>query len=215
MRTLADMARHIILFGWTAVVLAGPACAVVTNAPDGRRPDGAGQAHDASDGAVVVDGRAVDALSATLQLTVSAFTNGTFQTSYTCNGSNGSPPVMWSGGPAAQSYAIIMTDVTANIMQWVIYDIPGATHTLPAGLSRSFIVPEIDGVHQTLSYDGLTFGYLGPCPPERHDYRFDIYALDLEALPDSGPGLSRDAARAAVLQHDLASATVMAGYPAM
>ncbi|HJV79533.1 YbhB/YbcL family Raf kinase inhibitor-like protein [Noviherbaspirillum sp.] len=125
-----------------------------------------------------------------MTLTSSAFSaGGSMPSIHTCEGSDLSPPLSWSGVPAAaKSLALIVDDPDApdpaapqrTWVHWVLYNLPadaaglqhGATaHTLPQGTR--------EGIN-----DWKRTGYGGPCPPiGRHRYFHKLYALDL-VLPD-------------------------------
>jgi Raf kinase inhibitor-like YbhB/YbcL family protein len=104
---------------------------------------------------------------------------------YTCDGSNISPPLAWSGAPAAaKSLALIVTDPDApdpkapqtTWVHWVLYDIPAGVMGL-----REAVPPKAlpKGTREGLSDWGTT-GYGGPCPPiGRHRYVHTLYALDV------------------------------------
>lgn len=101
---------------------------------------------------------------------------------YTCDGSDQSPPLTWSGlPPTSKSLVLIMDDPDAqhgNVVpgaghtHWILYNIPIdlsylARGQTPPGASL--------GVN-----DSRRKGYSGPCPPTgRHHYRFKLYALDV------------------------------------
>lgn len=96
---------------------------------------------------------------------------------YTCDGSNVSPALSWSGFPEkTKSFAIIMDDPDAPMgtwIHWVMYNIPGTVTSLEEKLSVAKI-KATDGVNSW----GDT-GYNGPCPPDgAHRYIFKLYALD-------------------------------------
>lgn len=105
---------------------------------------------------------------------------------YTCQGRDISPPLAWSGVPAAaKSLVLIVDDPDApdpahprtTWVHWLLYNLPvactlpEAVKTLPAGT--------LEGIN-----DWKRSGYGGPCPPiGRHRYFFKLYALD-SVLPD-------------------------------
>ena len=69
------------------------------------------------------------------QLTSPAFRSGdTIPMQYTCEGSNISPALHWSGPPANTAYyALIMDDPDApsqTWVHWVVYNIPGSAREL-------------------------------------------------------------------------------------
>ena len=125
-----------------------------------------------------------------ITLTSTAFTeNGNIPAVYTCNSTDISPELSWSGNlDTAVSFAIIMDDpdapcpefcgpgVTSDVFtHWMIYNIPGSTRGLSQNVSALANLP--DGSIQ-LTNDMSAVGYRGPCPPSRHRYDFKIYALN-------------------------------------
>ena len=71
-------------------------------------------------------------------LSSSAFASGgAIPTRYTCDDANVSPPLAWSGAPAAaKSFALIVDDPDAPsglFRHWGDYDIPPGTRSLAAG----------------------------------------------------------------------------------
>lgn len=142
-----------------------------------------------------------------LTLTSAAFAEGesiptkyTFSLSTQCNGDNISPPLSWTGVPAAtQSLAIVMLDPDAgNFVHWVQFNIPPEVSELAEAVGG----PEI-GVKGVNDF-GET-GYGGPCPPRgTHRYVFTLYALDSRlSLPS---GVSYAQFQSAVAGHILAEA---------
>jgi Raf kinase inhibitor-like YbhB/YbcL family protein len=110
-----------------------------------------------------------------------------------CSGGNLSPALTWSGAPAStQSFAILVHDPDAPTAggwwHWIVYNLPAATTSLPAGAGdpQKHLLP-------TGSVQGRTdfgsAGYGGPCPPPGapHHYHFRIYALKVARLdvPDN------------------------------
>ena len=125
-----------------------------------------------------------------LALTSSAFMhNGAIPKQYTCQGSDISVPLAWSGLPAkTKSLALIIDDPDApdpaapklTWVHWVLYNIPPAA----AGLKEAIKAGELPkGTLEGLN-DWKRTGYGGPCPPiGRHRYFHKLYALDT-LLPD-------------------------------
>jgi Raf kinase inhibitor-like YbhB/YbcL family protein len=117
--------------------------------------------------------------------------NGPIPRQYTCQGTDVSPPLSWSGAPAGtRSYALIVDDPDAPDphaprtvwVHWVVYNIATSTHALPADADRKGL-PE--GAQSGVN-DWKRPGYGGPCPPiGRHRYFHKLYALDT-LLPDLG-----------------------------
>jgi Raf kinase inhibitor-like YbhB/YbcL family protein len=108
---------------------------------------------------------------------------------HTCDGSNTSPPLSWSGAPAGtKSLALIVDDPDApdpaapkrTWVHWVLYNIPPDAGGLPEGVAPKDLPPgTMPGIN-----DSRHTGYDGPCPPVgRHRYFFKLYALDT-LLPD-------------------------------
>ena len=110
---------------------------------------------------------------------------------HTCDGSNISPPLSWSGVPAAaRSLALIVEDPDAPDpaapqriwVHWVLYNIPPDASGLPEGVPQKDLP---DSTRPGLN-DWKNSGYGGPCPPVgRHRYFHKLFALDL-VLPDLG-----------------------------
>jgi Raf kinase inhibitor-like YbhB/YbcL family protein len=124
-----------------------------------------------------------------MHITSSSFTHqGSIPTKYTCEGSDTSPPLTWSGVPAgAKSLALIVDDPDApdpkapkmTWVHWVLYGLSPQTTSLGEGASKSVPSGARDGLN-----DWNKTGYGGPCPPiGRHRYFFKLYALDT-VLPD-------------------------------
>lgn len=121
-----------------------------------------------------------------LKLSSEAFSDhGEIPSRYTCEGSDSSPPLSWTGAPSGtKSFALIVDDPDApdpkapkmTWVHWVVFNIPGATHSLPEGFSsrKGLPRPMEEGLN-----DWKRSGYGGPCPPiGRHRYFFKLYALD-------------------------------------
>lgn len=149
-----------------------------------------------------------------LTLISSAFkTGGTIPALYTCSGTDGSPPLAWSGAPAAtQSFALVLADPDApgrTFYHWAIYDLPPTVAGLPARYP-----PETrDHVHQAINDFGHR-GYGGPCPPagRPHHYHFTLYAVNVDHLSVAAtPPHCRDI-EAAVRQNVLARADLIGLY---
>lgn len=151
----------------------------------------------------------------TMTLTSSAFVEGsTLPEKYTCEGTDISPPLQWSGVPKeAKSLALIVDDPDApdpaapkiTWVHWVLYNIPpNVTNfaedigSLPAGTC--------EGVN-----DWERTGYSGPCPPVGcHRYCFKLYALDTLFDIQSPPTKAQLAK--AMQGRVLAEATLVATY---
>ncbi|QCX74671.1 putative kinase inhibitor [Streptomyces sp. YIM 121038] len=113
---------------------------------------------------------------------------------------NESPPLAWSGAPAAaKSYAIVMRDLdNANLIHWVIYDIPANTASLPQNVDHKYQPSTPAGARQVY-YRGSAslYGYQGPCSPSTvNTYEFVVHALNQASLTSLNANSStRTAAR--------------------
>jgi Raf kinase inhibitor-like YbhB/YbcL family protein len=127
-----------------------------------------------------------------LTLTSPAFKSGAeIPTPHTCEGSDTSPALEWSGvPPRAKSLALVVDDPDApdpkapkmTYVHWVLYNLPAGTTRLAEGAARGSLPA---GTREGKN-DWKRTGYGGPCPPiGRHRYFFKLYALDTE-LPDLG-----------------------------
>ena len=149
-----------------------------------------------------------------MQLTSTAFTEGAaIPANYTCDATNVSPPLKWSGVPAgAKSLALVVDDPDApsgTWVHWVLCDLPPAVTELPEDLPKSQFVA--GGAKQGLN-DFKHLGYGGPCPPhgKPHRYFFKLYALD--SLLDLKPGQTKKDLESAMEKHILAQGQLMGTY---
>ncbi|HEV8582090.1 MAG TPA: YbhB/YbcL family Raf kinase inhibitor-like protein [Thermoanaerobaculia bacterium] len=142
-------------------------------------------------------------------LTSTAFAAGqAIPKRYTCDGDNVSPPLAWSGAPAAaKSFVLIVDDPDApggTFTHWIVFNLPPATRSLPEGAKA---LPA--GAGEGVNGFGKT-GYGGPCPPRgRHRYVHQLYALD-SRLSLEKP--TRKQIDAALQEHVLARAVLMGTY---
>lgn len=152
-----------------------------------------------------------------MSLHSSAFENGgSIPAMYTCDGKNVSPPLSWSGVPAAsKSLALIVDDPDApdpaapqrTWVHWVLYNIPAQT----SGLTQAIHAQELPAGTRQGSNDWQRSGYGGPCPPiGRHRYFHKLYALDVQ-LPDLGV-LSKAELLKAMQGHILAQTELIGLY---
>lgn len=103
---------------------------------------------------------------------------------HTCEGDERSPPLRWSGIPAAaKSLALVISDPdapdprapTMEWTHWILVDLPPTDGALPAGVAAGDLPPGT----RTGTNDWGRTSYGGPCPPiGRHRYFHDLYALD-------------------------------------
>lgn len=150
-----------------------------------------------------------------LCITSSAFAaGGEIPVPFTCEGTDISPPLSWTGAPAGtRSFALIVDDPDAPdpaapkivYVHWVVYNLPASATGLPEAATA--LPPGAkDGTN-----DWKRVGYGGPCPPiGRHRYFFKLYALDAE-LPDLGAA-TKPQLEAAMNGHVLEQAELMGTY---
>ncbi len=153
----------------------------------------------------------------TMKITSTAFTNdGSIPTKFTCEGSDVSPALAWSGAPAGtKSFALIVDDPDApdpaapkmTWVHWVLYNIPASA----TGLSEAVAPAALPkGAREGIN-DWKRTGYGGPCPPiGRHRYYHKLYALDT-VLADLGKP-TKVKLEAAMKGHVLAEAQLMGTY---
>ncbi|MHB1590827.1 MAG: YbhB/YbcL family Raf kinase inhibitor-like protein [Sulfuricella sp.] len=144
------------------------------------------------------------------------FQGGMIPQRYTCDGSDLSPPLVWSGLPAGtKSLVLIVDDPDApdpaapkmTWVHWVLYNLPPITGELPEGVPAQ-VLPQgtLQGVN-----DWQRTGYGGPCPPVgRHRYFYKLYALDA-VLPDLGRP-AKAVVEKAMQGHILGHAELMGQY---
>ncbi|MES9843436.1 MAG: YbhB/YbcL family Raf kinase inhibitor-like protein [Candidatus Sedimenticola sp. 6PFRAG5] len=124
------------------------------------------------------------------EISSSAFINqGDIPRIYTCDSSDLSPPLEWSGLPdGAASLVLIVDDPDApdptapkmTWVHWILYNLPTSLGGLAEGAGQ------LPGGSLEGKNDWGRTGYGGPCPPVgNHRYYFKLYALDL-LLPDMG-----------------------------
>jgi Raf kinase inhibitor-like YbhB/YbcL family protein len=132
---------------------------------------------------ILLAGIAYSQTDSSFKLISSAFKEGNpIPAKYTCDSSNVSPTLSWSGSPkATKSFAIIMDDPDApngDWVHWVMYNIPGTLNSL----DEKFSVEKIKAIDGLNSWGDK--GYNGPCPPDgAHHYIFRLYALDKILTP--------------------------------
>jgi Raf kinase inhibitor-like YbhB/YbcL family protein len=160
------------------------------------------------------DGLEPDAPEGGFSMTSPAFVEGqAIPVVHTCDGANTSPQLEWGTFDGALSYSLVFTDLSNNLIHWVIYDIPASATGLPADVDKVFEPPDVAGAKQTLSFgQSGTRGYLGPCPPNEHTYEYKVYAIDVATLPGTSQLTNRSQAEAIILQHDLGSAALSGTY---
>jgi Raf kinase inhibitor-like YbhB/YbcL family protein len=116
---------------------------------------------------------------------------------FTCEGENLSPPLRWSGLPAATvEVALVVDDPDAprgTYVHWVVVGIDPARTRLAEGT--------VPPTARQLRNSAGTTAYTGPCPPggPPHHYRFTVYALQrlADVTSDASPREAIEAIEAA------------------
>lgn len=150
---------------------------------------------------------------ASMNLSSTSFSNGaSIPPRYTCDGTNTSPALDWSGAPAAtKSFALILHDPDAPVdfTHWLAYKIPSNIQQLAEGASNQGSMPA--GSAEGMNGFGRT-GYGGPCPPhgKPHHYVLLFYALNADlSLP---AGATREQLEAAMRSHIVATGRLTGTY---
>ncbi|MFD0815473.1 YbhB/YbcL family Raf kinase inhibitor-like protein [Amycolatopsis umgeniensis] len=125
---------------------------------------------------------------------------------------NESPPLAWSGAPtAAKSYAIVMRDLdNANLIHWVIYDIPVTAASLPQNVEHAYR-PSVPAGARQIYYRGSAslYGYQGPCSPSTvNTYEFVVHALNRASLTNLTSSSSTQTAARAITAASLGTARI-------
>ena len=106
-----------------------------------------------------------------------------------CEGGNVSPSLTWKDPPAGtKSFAVTVYDPDAPTgsgwWHWVVFNIPAAVRSLPAGAGNPMSTRMPKGAVQSVTDFGAP-GYGGPCPPRGdrpHRYIFTVHALRVDKL---------------------------------
>jgi Raf kinase inhibitor-like YbhB/YbcL family protein len=120
--------------------------------------------------------------------------DGRIGEAYSAYHDNMSPPLMWTGMPDADTYALVVEDPDAPtdrpVLHWMAWNIPGSLEGLPAGVPTADHPNDLGGLVQGRNQHGR-FGYMGPKPPPGdgpHRYHFQLFALDRRlTLPATAP----------------------------
>jgi Raf kinase inhibitor-like YbhB/YbcL family protein len=134
--------------------------------------------------------------------------NGEIPKANSAYGDNKSPQLSWTGAPkGVTTFLVILEDPDVGaekpFTHWIIGNLPGATTSLPEGLTTS---PA--GVFQT-GVRGNS--YFGPRPPSGvHHYTFQVFALDTKLNLKDGAKLAE--VQGAMTEHVLASGAVQGTY---
>ncbi len=132
---------------------------------------------------------------------------------FTCDGTDLSPALEWSGAPEnTRSFSLIADDPDAPVgtwVHWVLYDLPADAKELAEGVPKDEQLS--NGARQGRN-DFRRIGYGGPCPPPgpAHRYFFKLYALDAQL--NLKAGASKADVEKAMAGHILAQATLLGRY---
>ena len=151
-----------------------------------------------------------------MKLRSSAFSDGaTLPRRFTCDGEDISPPLAWSGAPAAtRSFVLLCNDPDAPAgtwHHWAAYDIPPDRTALAEGAAAD---QSAAGFKQAIN-DFRNPGYGGPCPPHRHGihhYHFRLLAVSVDRLPVRNDAMSCGDIEREARKHLLAEATLVGLY---
>ena len=129
-----------------------------------------------------------------LVLASPAFADGVqIPAEYTCDGTDISPPLVWSGVPSGTgSLVLIVEDPDAPsglFRHWAAFDIPAGAGGFAAGYGRNRPASGFREARNDFGADD----YGGPCPPRGgglHHYRFRLMAI---SRPSLGLGASATA----------------------
>ncbi len=155
----------------------------------------------------------------TIQLRSPAFADGgMIPKTFTCDGTDRSPPLEWSGVPVkAQSLVLICDDPDAPLgtwSHWVVFNLAPGVRALNEGIPPEETIalaaaetPESADGKPPRARQGTNdfhkIGYGGPCPPGgTHRYFFRLYALDIQL--ELGSSATRSQVLKAIKGHILA-----------
>ncbi len=131
---------------------------------------------------------------------------------YTCDGTDISPPLLWTQPPeGTKSLVLICDDPDAPMgtwVHWVLYGLSPDTLELPEDVPDK---KEVLGGAKQGTNDFRRIGYGGPCPPGgTHRYYFKLYAIDSE--PDLSSGATKKEVLESIEGHVLAEGQLMGRY---
>jgi Raf kinase inhibitor-like YbhB/YbcL family protein len=129
-----------------------------------------------------------------------AFAQGAaIPTAYTCDGTDISPPLAWSGTPdGTKSFVLVVEDPDApggTFRHWVAFDIAPGAKGLAAGYGAA---RPADGFREARNDFGER-DYRGPCPPPgpAHHYHFRLFAIGRPSLDLTPAATALDVLQAA------------------
>ncbi len=135
---------------------------------------------------------------------------------FTCDGEDLSPPLEWSGAPAATGSFVLLCDdpdaPAGTWHHWAAYDIPAGRTGLAEGAAGDGSAQK--NFKQAIN-DFRRPGYGGPCPPHRHGihhYHFRLLALSVDRLPLRNDKPSCHEVEREARKHAIAEATLVGLY---
>jgi hypothetical protein len=154
----------------------------------------------------------VDGSVAALMVSSAAFADGgRMPATYTCDGSNVSPPLTIAAvPPATKSLLILVDDLDAPIgfVHWIVFNVRPETLVIPEAAASK--PGQLDRALQGRT-DFDQVGYGGPCPPfGTHRYLFRVYALATTLLLPEGA--TKPQVAAAAKHHVLAEGRITGVY---
>ncbi|MHB1560647.1 MAG: YbhB/YbcL family Raf kinase inhibitor-like protein [Isosphaeraceae bacterium] len=145
---------------------------------------------------------------------------------FTCDGTDRSPPLEWSGVPdSARELALLVDDPDApggTFTHWVVVGLPPGSMGVGPGVPPEANLPAGSLIGADTAVPGKTarqgkndfgkVGYGGPCPPGgTHRYRFRLFALDA-TIPAGETALTRAELVKAMEGHIVAEGTLTGKY---
>ena len=143
---------------------------------------------------------------------------GAIDKKYSDYGKGISPPLAWTGLPAAtRSVVVMMEDPDAiaplPFVHWTLINVPPEVRQLPVDIEKKYHPRRVRGLQGSNSKSEQ--GYFGPRPPfgdPPHAYHFQVFALDTDL--DLPPGFNRHALLVAMQDHVLASGELIGTFQA-
>jgi Raf kinase inhibitor-like YbhB/YbcL family protein len=178
-----------------------------------------GAAQRMQDRHALASARAETQAAAIIPVSSPAFAaNGPIPLRHSAYGDGISPPLSWSGLPAAaRSLVLMMEDPDAvsarPYVHWLAWNIDPALMSLPQGIAEGGEPPHPAGLRQGRNTRGIT-GYFGPRPrgSRPHHYHFQLFALDTRL--DLAAGANRGVLLQAMNGHVIAKGDLVGLFAA-
>jgi Raf kinase inhibitor-like YbhB/YbcL family protein len=140
--------------------------------------------------------------------------DGQIPAEYTCDGTDISPPLSWSGVPSGTGSLVLVVgdpDAPSGLFRhWAAFDIPSGSGGLAAGYGRN---RPASGFREARNDFGAN-NYGGPCPPRGggvHHYHIRLLAISRPSL-DLGPSASAAQVVAAAQPYIIQQAELTGAY---